>query len=774
MSKTNYYNPADEIGDGDTAPNARDKVNGILTKSQAEFETRERVFTGCYTSPTLTIDNVNGKVDCAGLDAILKGKRLATDGFWSFAGSTPPGVGTYTLQLDDTCAYLATLTPNSAHLTLGTVRWNGTDTLASLTPAIPLLVVGPGDMLKSVYDTNNDGMVDHAALADAAPWSGVTDKPSTFTPATHASTHHTGNADALAPGDIGAEAAANKSTDTTLGGGSPSDTLYPSQKAVATVISGLPAYEFGDPSGNGYALDFVSDPPSSPADGDAYLIAPPGTGAWTDWTGWAFYSASYPGWENTPADGSYQFVYVLRKNAIYQYAGAGTWHKKVQFPTDFTVLQPQTRCVGCIDADGPPATPPAGGTRYLLLACTWGADRGNQIATYTGSAYTYETPEAGWILWAGADTGGCTSGGAGLWYFDGATWTLLVTASDAGMTNPMTAAGDLIIGGTAGAATRLAKGDDGKVLTLTSGAPAWESPTGGSGLTDPMTTDGDMIVRASGVPARLAKGSDGQLLGMVSGAEAWVNAPTGGGTEIVTVATKTADYTLTTDDQTVLMNSAGITATLPDASTCAGQVFTVKNLHTGDATVNTLYPKETSEASIPALTGPTSFGVASSSGFLATGLEAWHAFAQTSAFYASESGAYPKWLQFQFPYPVIPSSYTVEANNQGDQEPINWTFEGSVDGTTWDTLDTVVVSPPFPVNTLQTRTVTTTTAYTYFRWVWNADNGSGVVVVGHGMNIYGTADSGGTSQQIDNANSFTLAQYVSARLISDGTNYWKI
>ncbi len=39
--------------------------------------------------------------------------------------------------------------------------------------------------------------------------------------------------------------------------------------------------------------------------------------------------------------------------------------------------------------------------------------------------------------------------------------------------NPMTTAGDMIVGGTAGAPTRLAKGTDGKVLTMVSGSPAW-------------------------------------------------------------------------------------------------------------------------------------------------------------------------------------------------------------------------------------------------------------------------------------------------------------
>ena len=44
---------------------------------------------------------------------------------------------------------------------------------------------GGGDMLKEVYDTNDDGKVDAAEAADSVPWDGVTGKPSTFPPASH-------------------------------------------------------------------------------------------------------------------------------------------------------------------------------------------------------------------------------------------------------------------------------------------------------------------------------------------------------------------------------------------------------------------------------------------------------------------------------------------------------------------------------------------------------------------------------------------------------------
>ncbi|MFE4713969.1 MULTISPECIES: hyaluronate lyase N-terminal domain-containing protein [Paenibacillus] len=42
-----------------------------------------------------------------------------------------------------------------------------------------------GDMLKSIYDTNNNGKVDFAQVADSVPWAGIDGKPSVFPPASH-------------------------------------------------------------------------------------------------------------------------------------------------------------------------------------------------------------------------------------------------------------------------------------------------------------------------------------------------------------------------------------------------------------------------------------------------------------------------------------------------------------------------------------------------------------------------------------------------------------
>lgn len=98
-------------------------------------------------------------------------------------------------------------------------------------------------------------------------------------------------------------------------------------------------------------------------------------------------------------------------------------------------------------------------------------------------------------------------------------------AAPGGLTNPMTTAEDLIKGGVGGAPARLGVGTNGQVLTVTAGAVGWATP---SGLTNPMTTAGDIITGgASGVPQRLAAGTNGHVLTLVSGAPAWAAASGG-------------------------------------------------------------------------------------------------------------------------------------------------------------------------------------------------------------------------------------------------------
>jgi len=62
--------------------------------------------------------------------------------------------------------------------------------------------------------------------------------------------------------------------------------------------------------------------------------------------------------------------------------------------------------------------------------------------------------------------------------------TVTTLATGTAMTNPMTTAGDIILGDTGGAAIRLAKGTDSQVLTVdpTTHLPLWAAGGGGGGL----------------------------------------------------------------------------------------------------------------------------------------------------------------------------------------------------------------------------------------------------------------------------------------------------
>lgn len=59
------------------------------------------------------------------------------------------------------------------------------------------------------------------------------------------------------------------------------------------------------------------------------------------------------------------------------------------------------------------------------------------------------------------------------------------------LSNPMSAAGDIIVGGESGAPARLAKGDDGKFLKLVSGTPSWETAGGAPDYSVRLTMSGD-------------------------------------------------------------------------------------------------------------------------------------------------------------------------------------------------------------------------------------------------------------------------------------------
>lgn len=110
---------------------------------------------------------------------------------------------------------------------------------------------------------------------------------------------------------------------------------------------------------------------------------------------------------------------------------------------------------------------------------------------------------------------GATTGQVPVWDPVSGTWVPM--SISAGMADPTTTKGDLIVRGAAAPATRLAVGTNGQVLTADSAQATgvkWASPASGSVATDTIwDTKGDLAV-ATGADAasKVAVGSNGQVL----------------------------------------------------------------------------------------------------------------------------------------------------------------------------------------------------------------------------------------------------------------------
>jgi hypothetical protein len=116
------------------------------------------------------------------------------------------------------------------------------------------------------------------------------------------------------------------------------------------------------------------------------------------------------------------------------------------------------------------------------------------------------------------------------------------SADAAGMTNPMTTTGDMIYSSPGSTPVRRAIGSTGQGLTVVAGIPAWAASA-----TSTLTTTGDMLyASAANTLARVGIGSTGNVLTVAGGVPTWA-APAGGGG---------ASYTLLNSGGTSLTGSS--------------------------------------------------------------------------------------------------------------------------------------------------------------------------------------------------------------------------
>jgi hypothetical protein len=135
-------------------------------------------------------------------------------------------------------------------------------------------------------------------------------------------------------------------------------------------------------------------------------------------------------------------------------------------------------------------------------------------STHTGAQWAGFTPKdvavfygGTWYAYAPVE-GLKVSVGSAIYMYTGGAWA---STGGGGMTNPMTTTGDIIYSSSGTTPARLGVGTNGWVLTLAAGVPTWAAATGG--FSNPMTTAGDVIYGgASGVATRLAAGTSTYVL----------------------------------------------------------------------------------------------------------------------------------------------------------------------------------------------------------------------------------------------------------------------
>ncbi|WP_221409790.1 carbohydrate-binding protein [Pseudochryseolinea flava] len=126
------------------------------------------------------------------------------------------------------------------------------------------------------------------------------------------------------------------------------------------------------------------------------------------------------------------------------------------------------------------------------------------------------------------------------------------------------------------------------------------------------------------------------------------------------------------------------------------------------------------------------------------------------------------WIQYQTTSSYAVTSYSItSANDAAERDPLNWTLQGSNNGSTWTTIDTRS-NEDFP-NRFQKRmfTFTNTTSYNYYRL--NLTNNSGTILQLAEVELFGTSASA-WSTQIEAENFATMSGVQNETCTEGGTN----
>jgi hypothetical protein len=152
--------------------------------------------------------------------------------------------------------------------------------------------------------------------------------------------------------------------------------------------------------------------------------------------------------------------------------------------------------------------------------------------------------------------------------------------------NPMTTAGDIIIGGTAGAEQRLGIGTTNYVLTVVAGVPAWAAASGGSGPTVNAQTGTTYTLALTDAPASSANQgivtmNNGSANTLTIPANGTVAFPVGTVVQVVQLGAGQTTIAITTD---TLLNASSVTARAQNSTLVLTKIATTTWVLSGDNT----------------------------------------------------------------------------------------------------------------------------------------------------------------------------------------------
>jgi hypothetical protein len=270
----------------------------------------------------------------------------------------------------------------------------------------------------------------------------------------------------------------------------------------------------------------LSAPPGSPANGDAHIVKPTGTGAWAGhdnavaiWTTdnpaalsgeWEFYAAANGVLVYNVADTT---VYFWNGSAWTGVTGAGA-ASQAGVEQNSYVYAADTGAANAYVVTLSPVPTIVAGAEVIFKASN--ANSGASTLTVNGgSAIPIKKNGTTALV-----TGDITAGQIITVVYDGTNFQIQ-GGTGAGGGGSSTLAGDTDV--------LLASPANLDVLTYDTASTKWKNKPAASGFANPMTTLGDLIIGgASGAPARLGVGSAGQFVGVVSGSPGWAT-PAGGG-----------------------------------------------------------------------------------------------------------------------------------------------------------------------------------------------------------------------------------------------------